>query len=93
MKKVTKYELTPMERSTFRVVADAISNVCRLYGNECQKIENTIVNFSDTDENKNECPFSCFCPYYCDKEKEVFSDVVRSIPIMLEDIELNENNN
>ena len=93
MKKVTKYELTPMERSTFRVVANAISNVCRLYGNECQKIENTIVNFSDTDENKNKCPFSCFCPYYCDKEKEVFSDVVRSIPIMLEDIELNENNN
>ena len=80
MKKVTKYELTPMERSTFRVVADAISNVCKHYDDECQK-ENI------------ECPFSCFCPYYCDKEKEVFSDVVRSIPIMLEDIELNENNN
>jgi hypothetical protein len=44
-------------------------------------------------ENIEECPFSCFCPYYGDKEKEVFSDVVRSIPIMLEDIELNENNN
>lgn len=80
MKKVTKYELTPMERSTFRTVADAISNVCKHYDDECQK------------ENY-ECPFSCFCPYYCDKEKEVFSDVVRSIPIMLEDIELNENNN
>ena len=81
MKKVTKYELTPMERSTFRVVADAISNVCKHYDDECQK------------ENIDECPFSCFCPYYCDKEKEVFSDVVRSIPVMLEDIELNENNN
>ena len=81
MKKVTKYELTPMERSTFRAVADAISNVCKHYDDECQK------------ENIDECPFSCFCPYYGDKEKEVFSDVVRSIPIMLEDIELNENNN
>lgn len=93
MKKVTKYELTPMERSTFRVVADAISNVCKHYDDECQKNEDTTINFSDTDENKNKCPFFCFCPYFRDKEKEVFSDVVRSIPIMLEDIELNENNN
>ena len=93
MKKVTKYELTSTERTTFRVVADAILNICRLYNDECQKVEDTATNVIDTDGNRNECPFSCFCPYFCDKEKEVFSDVVRSIPIMLEDIELNENNN
>lgn len=93
MEKITKYKLTSTERTTFRVVADAILSICRLYDDECQKIEDTIVNFSDTDENKNECPFSCLCPYFCDKEKEVFSDVVRSIPIILEDIELNEHNN
>ena len=81
MKKVTKYELTPMERSTFRVVADAISNVCKHYDDECWE------------KDIYECPFSYFCPYYYDKEKEVFSDVVRNIPIMLEEIELNENNN
>lgn len=93
MKKVTKYELTPMECSTFRVVADAIWNICKLHNDECQKIKDVTINFSDTDENRNKCPFSCFCPYYYDKEKEVFSDVVRSIPIMLKDIELNEDNN
>ena len=94
MKKVTKYELTQTERTTFRVVADAIYSICKLYDDECLKIEDTttplVVNAIEADEDRIECPFSCFCPYYCDKEKEVFSDVVRSIPIMLEDLELNE---
>jgi hypothetical protein len=89
MEKITKYELTSTERTTFRVVADAVWNICKLYDDECHKMEDTAVNVIDTNENKSECPFSCFCPYFCDKEKEIFSDVVRSVPIMLEDIELN----
>lgn len=98
MEKVTKYELTSTERTTFRAVADAIWNICKLYDDDCEKNEDATpfltINFTDTDEDKNKCPFSCFCPYfYSNGEKEGLSDVVRSIPAILEDIKLNENKN
>lgn len=78
MQKITKYKLTPTEHATFKAVADAILEVCKHYDDDCEK-------------GITRCPFAYFCPYACTNgEKDVLSDVVRSIPVALEEIALNE---
>lgn len=77
MQKITTYKLTATEHKIFKDVADAIQDVCEQYDGECEK-------------DSAKCPFVHFCPYACTNgEGNTFSDIIHSIPTLLEKIEIN----